>query len=149
MGGDSLMKKLLLLLILTLSVVLSGCAGTVSAAGTDGIDIDFTQLSANLVYAEVYNIMQAPEDYIGKTLKIDGLYYASYYDVTDQFYHFILIEDALACCQQGLEFKWSGGHEYPADYPDELAEIQLVGTFDDYVEDGTTYYYLSVEDIAA
>ena len=40
--------------------------------GTDGVDVDLTRLSSTMVYSEVYNMMNAPGDYIGKTIKMTG-----------------------------------------------------------------------------
>ena len=40
--------------------------------GTDGVDFDLTRLSSTMVYSEVYNMMNAPGDYIGKTIKMTG-----------------------------------------------------------------------------
>jgi hypothetical protein len=129
-----------------------GCAGNSSEAAatdTDGIDIDFTELTSNLVYAEVYNIMERPDDYMGQTFKLQGPYYAQYDDTTDNIYHFVIIEDALACCQQGMEFKWSGNHFFPNEYPDEMEQIELTGVWESYDENGNTYFYLAVEDVEA
>ena len=39
---------------------------------TDGVDVDLTRLSSTMVYSEVYNMMYAPDDYIGKTIKMTG-----------------------------------------------------------------------------
>lgn len=117
-----------------------------SEAGS--VDVDLTELSSTMVYAEVYNIMTKPDDYIGKTIKMSGPYYASYYDQTDQYYHYVIIEDAAACCQQGLEFIWNGEHTYPDDYPEEPSKIDVIGMFGSYQELGQTYYYLAVDDIA-
>ena len=39
---------------------------------TDGVDVDLTRLSSTMVYSEVYNMMNAPGDYIGKTIKMTG-----------------------------------------------------------------------------
>jgi len=80
-------------------------------------------------------------------VKMKGLYYASYYDETDQYYHYIIIEDATECCQQGLEFIWSGTHNYPEDYPEDGTEVEVNGVFGSYEELGITYYYIAVEDI--
>ncbi len=128
-----------------------GCAGSAPAAAeisdTDGVDIDLTELNANMVYAQMYSVMESPGDYLGKTFKMRGPYYAAYYDETDAYYHFILIEDALACCAQGLEFKWDGYHIFPVEYPEEWAPIELTGVFSHYEEDGEDFFYLAVEDI--
>ncbi len=47
---------------------------------TDGVDVDLTRLSSTMVYSEVYNMMYAPDDYIGKTIKMTGqfVYYEDY-----------------------------------------------------------------------
>ncbi|MDD6211747.1 MAG: hypothetical protein PUB22_01135 [Clostridiales bacterium] len=78
---------------------------------SSGIDLDLTSLSSTMVYAEVYNMMSAPEDYIGKTVKMKGqfTYYQAYDEkgnpVPDQLYFACLIADAAACCSQGLEIE--------------------------------------------
>ncbi|MDR0293228.1 MAG: hypothetical protein LBH95_03645 [Oscillospiraceae bacterium] len=112
------------------------------------VDVDLTVLSSVMVYAEVYNIMTRPEDYMGKTIKMSGLYYASYYDKTGLYYHYVVIEDATACCQQGMEFIWNGRHSYPEDYPADETIVEMSGVFGRYEELGQTYYYLAVDEIA-
>jgi len=110
-------------------------------------DIDLTVMSGTMVYAEVYNITAAPEDYLGKTVKVKGTYVTDYYDVTDLTYRYVLIADAAACCQQGIEFILTG--EYPDDYyPEEGGAIELQGVFKKYEELGITYYYLETGEIA-
>ena len=112
------------------------------------IDVDLTVLSSTMVYAEVYNIMTSPDEYMGKTIKMNGPYYASFYDETGLYYHYVVIEDATACCQQGLEFIWKGDHKFPDDYPEEETKIEVTGVFGSYDELGDTYYYLAVDDIS-
>ena len=113
----------------------------------EGVDLDLTMLSGTMVYSLVYNIMTYPDDYVGKVIKMSGSYSASFYDATDMYYHYLLIEDAMACCQSGLEFYWSGEHSYPVDYPADQAKIELVGVYESYDELGATYYRLRVDDI--
>ena len=111
------------------------------------VDVDLTILSGTMVYAEVNSIMTTPDDYFGKTIKIRGSYYASYFDETEQYYHYVLISDATACCAKGIEFIWNGEHDYPDDYPDENAIVEVVGIFGKYEELGKTYAYLTVDDV--
>jgi hypothetical protein len=115
---------------------------------SEGVDVDLTSLSGTMVFAEVYNIMSNPNDYIGKTIKVKGPYYASYFDDTGLYYNFIIVEDATACCQQGLEFIWNGEHTYPDDYPKEQTRIEVAGVYASYDELGHTYYHLLVDDIS-
>lgn len=119
----------------------------ISSTTESGVDVDLTALSSTLVYAEVYNIMVSPENYIGKTVKMRGSYYASYYEETGKYYHYIIVEDAAACCLQGLEFIWNGEHTYPEDYPADGTEVEVVGTFGTYEELGVSYSYISTDEI--
>ena len=158
------MKRYLsvLLLICFVAVSVAGCGDKGAAqpgnsnsekqnapvAAAKSVDVDLTALSSTMVYAEVVNILSNPGDYMGKIIRMNGLYYASYYDVTDLFYHYVIIQDATACCAQGLEFMLSGDKTYPEDYPDDEANIEVVGVFGSYDELGSTYYYLTVDDIS-
>ncbi|MDR1668341.1 MAG: hypothetical protein LBR76_00095 [Oscillospiraceae bacterium] len=137
------MKKTMLLAAL-LCCVLSACAVPPAAPKEPGApDVDLTVMNATMVYGEVYNMMTNPEDYMGKTVKARGPYYASFYEETGQVYHFVLIEDAAACCQQGLEFIWDG-HAYPDSFPPDNTNVEVTGVFGQYEELGEVYYYLAV-----
>lgn len=107
--------------------------------GTEGIDVDLTKLSSTMVYSEVYNMMVSPKNYIGKTVKMKGLY-SSYHDETSSNnYYFCIIADATACCSQGIEFVLKDEYTYPDDYPKEGENICVVGVFDTYQEGNYTY----------
>ena len=109
-------------------------------------DVDLSVLSGTMVYAEVYRIMSAPSDYVGKTIKIKGTYNASYYSPTQKYYSYVLVADATACCAQGFEFEWTG-KSYPEDYPENGETIEVVGVFGSYNELGLTYYLLTVDSL--
>lgn len=101
---------------------------------TEGVDIDLTTLSSTLVYSEVYNMMTLPEEYIGKTIRMEGMF--SYYrdDTTGKDYFACIIQDATACCAQGIEFELEGNHKYPDDYPEEGGYVKVEGVFTTYKE---------------
>ena len=107
----------------------------------DGIDYDLTAMDGDLVYASVYQMMVEPELFEGKVIKISGRYYASFYDPNNRYYHYVIIEDAMACCAQGMEFVWDdGSHVYPDEYPKDNSYVEVVGTFETYTEtDGQIY----------
>lgn len=103
------------------------------------IDVDLTQLSSTMVYAEVYNMMTSPETYIGKIVKMSGTF-AYYHDkTTDQYYFACLIQDATACCSQGIEFVLTDDYSFPDDYPEAGKDICVIGIFDTYQEGSYTY----------
>jgi len=115
---------------------------------SNSIDIDLTALSSTMVYSEVYNMMVYPDEYLGKTIKIVGPYYASQLDGTEKYYHFVIISDATACCQNGMEFIWDDNSPvYPDEYPENDTIIEVVGVFSSYEESGDTYYYLKTDGI--
>ncbi len=101
--------------------------------------VDLTALSGTMVYAEVYNMMSHPEDYIGKTVRMDGVYAVYHDESTDKYYHACVISDATACCSQGIEFELKGDHSYPDDYPEEGSRICVEGVFDTYNEGDQMY----------
>ena len=100
----------------------------------EDIDVDLTVLSSTMVYSEVYNMMVKPDDYIGKTVKMTGMY--SYYhdDATGNDYHACIIQDATACCAQGIEFTTTDEFKYPDDYPEMGDDVTVIGRFDIYYE---------------
>lgn len=104
------------------------------------IDIDLTRLSSTMVYSEVYNMMSNPDEYIGKTIRMDGN--LAVYKYPERNYYTCIIQDATACCQQGMEFLWKGDHKYPEDYPNEGDGIIVTGIFDVYYEDQVKYCQL-------
>ena len=107
--------------------------------GDDTVDVDLTVLSSTLVYSEVYRMMMSPEDFIGKKIKMSGQYVVIFDEGTGKYYHACIISDATACCSQGIEFELTNSYTYPDDYPEEGAEICVIGTFDTYEEDDYIY----------
>lgn len=67
-------------------------------SNTNGIDIDLTSLSSTMVYSEVYNMMYEPDSYIGKTIRMDGIYTAYHDESSGNNYFACIIQDATACC---------------------------------------------------
>ncbi len=109
----------------------------------DTVDVDLTKLSATMVYSEVFSMMAVPQEYVGKTMKMEGLF--AYYkdEQSGQDYFACIIQDATACCAQGIEFELEGNHKYPRDYPniDELICVQ--GIFEEYEDHGLKFYRLA------
>ena len=107
-----------------------------------GIDLDLTEMSGTVVYAQVYDMMAEPEAYLGSRVRVKGR--LSYYrdEESGREYFAAVIADATACCAQGIEFVWAGAHRYPDDYPPLDTEVTVTGVFDTYDEDGITFVQL-------
>ena len=112
---------------------------TKSSKSKNGIDVDLTNKSANMVYAEVYNMMVSPEDYVGKTIKMKGTFAQFHDETTDKYYFACIIKDAMACCSQGIEFVLNKKYKFPKDYPKEGDKICVVGVFETYKEGRETF----------
>ena len=111
------------------------------------VDVDLTTMNSDMIYATVYEMMTEPENYEGKKIRLAGNYQVTFYDATQQYYHYALIQDAAACCAQGLEFVWDdGSHVYPDEYPEDYDDILVVGTFETYTEEGDENLYCHLKD---
>lgn len=131
----------------TYGQVVNGDSSVIAQYKSEGVDVDLTLMGSDLVYATVYQMMSKPEEYEGKTIRIEGKYYASYYPITDKYYNYCLIADAAACCSQGLEFELGGGAVYPDGYPEDQSEVIVTGVFETYTEEaGQTFYYCRLRD---
>jgi len=104
--------------------------------------IDLTQLSATMVYTTVYNMVYYPENFVGKTVKMKGSYSEYVDEQTGIRYFGCIIQDATACCEQGIEFELTDDYKYPDDYPKEADEVVVEGVFETYKEGEYTYCVL-------
>ena len=102
-------------------------------------EVDLTVLSSIMVYSEIWNMMKAPENYIGKTIKMRGQFVCAGEQEEGKRYFGCLVADAAQCCSQGLEFVLAGEHVYPDDYPALNSRITVTGTFETYQVKGIEY----------
>ena len=106
--------------------------------------VDLTALSSTMVYAEVFAMMSSPEDYVGKTVKMQGIFskgqlYAAGSLNDGGTVFACVIQDATACCAQGIPFELAGDHTYPQDYPELGDTITVVGTFEIHHQEGMQF----------
>ena len=129
--------------VLIMALLLSPFAGFAETAeGFETIDLDLSQMSGTVAYAQVYQMISEPENYVGKIIRMRG-----YFDVfedqdTGIVYTSCIIPDAAACCAQGFEFIWAGEHNWPEDYPEEGTDITVTGRLEIYEENGVSYLHL-------
>lgn len=101
-----------------------------------GVDYDLTQMNGDMVYAT------DPSTYEGKTFRMEGLYTPIIVEDTGKIYHHCLIQDALACCAQGMEFvSGDGSHTDQSEYPPEDTDIIVEGIFETYREEDDENLY--------
>lgn len=121
-----------------------------SKTSSNKIDIDLNNLNANVVYSQVFLMMTEPDKFIGKRIRMSGQFnvYAAEEGnpsgVTE--YYAIIIADAQACCQQGIEFVWPG-HTYPEGFPEVKSNASVTGIFEVYEENGKKYCRLVADSV--
>ena len=121
-----------------------------SKTSSNKIDIDLNNLNANVVYSQVFLMMTEPDKFIGKRIRMSGQFnvYAAQEGnpsgVTE--YYAIIIADAQACCQQGIEFVWPG-HTYPNGFPEVKSNASVTGIFEVYEENGKKYCRLVADTV--
>lgn len=105
-------------------------------------DFDLTKMSATMIYSTIFDMLIMPEDYVEKVIKVKGWFETYTNPETGELFYAVVVPDATACCQQGLEFTWPGDHHYPADFPELGKDITVTGTYKLIDKDGFTYNYL-------
>jgi hypothetical protein len=128
-----------ILLICLIGVLLTGCAADKSAV------IDLTVMSSTMASAAYDDIVYInPENYLGRTIKVQGNYTAAFWDVTGRYHHYITTKEEGGCCPGSFEFILSGDGGYPR----EGRRVELTGVFSRYTEHGRTTYYLAADEAA-
>lgn len=102
------------------------------------VDIDFSELDTNMIYSIVYNMIFEPEQYSGKTIRIRGESYSTFYEPLNKTFYTVIVKDATACCAQGLSYILPEGAEYPEDGLD----VEVTGVFEILEKDGIEFTQL-------
>ena len=97
--------------------------------GNKKIDIDISRMSGTMVYGQVNQMVMYPSKYLGKHIKMKGIFSSYYDDQIDRRFYGCVIADALACCSQGLAFELAKPRKYPEQYPAEGDAIIVEGDF--------------------
>lgn len=98
--------------------------------GNKKYDIDISRMSGTMVYGQVYQMVMYPSKYLGKHIKMKGIFSSYYDEELERRFYGCVIQDALACCSQGLAFELAKPREYPEQYPAEGDAIIVEGDFD-------------------
>lgn len=98
--------------------------------GNKKYDIDISRMSGTMVYGQVYQMVMYPSKYLGKHIKMKGIFSSYYDEEMERRFYGCVIQDALACCSQGLAFELAKPRKYPEQYPAEGDAIIIEGDFD-------------------
>lgn len=136
-------NRLALFLALCLVLVSLSAAFAETVSEPIQVDLDLSQMSGTIVYAEVYNLVYDPAPYLGEVLRIRG-YYSFFRDpVSDNVYYACVIPDATACCMQGIEFVPAEEPADPDHYQEDNADLTVTGRLEMYDDNGISYLHLT------
>jgi uncharacterized membrane protein YcgQ (UPF0703/DUF1980 family) len=105
------------------------------------------EIKEKMFIAQTNDVYLNPEDYMGKTIRLEGLFKSSSSPEYGVSYCFVL-RYGPGCCgndgSAGFEVAWDGE---PAPYPEEDAWVEAEGVLKSYEEDGFPYLYLSLSSL--
>lgn len=145
------MKKTFIILLITILLIsLFSCNGNKhikerktqnnKILTTEQVDIDLSQLSLPVVYGQIFNITLNSDDYIGKTIKIKGIFDLFQDPNNNEVYCSIIIPDEQACCMQGFGIKFKSEYKFPKDFPKDDDTVTLIGRYE--IEPNSSAGYL-------
>ncbi|MDR3167331.1 MAG: hypothetical protein LBT93_05255 [Treponema sp.] len=117
---------------------------------------EVVEIREKMFIAQVNDVYLNPEDYMGKTLKLEGLFQIQYYYNADPYY--FVIRYGPGCCgndgNAGFEVLWDGTFlEIPEEgdpvYPEEGDWVEAVGVLGAYEEDGYPYLCIALSSLKA
>ena len=109
------------------------------------IDVDLSMLNFNIASAQIFNMLIETDSYLGKTVRIKGQFFSTYDEENKMRHYSVLIWDATACCQTGLQFIPRGNPVYPDDFPEEMADMEVTGILRMKLLNGMDYLYIDCE----
>ena len=122
-------------------------SSTTSATTSSKPDFDLTKMSATMIYSTIFDMLIMPEEYVEKVIKVKGWFETYTNPESGELFYAVVVPDATACCQQGLEFIWPGDHHSPADFPDPGQDVTVTGRYKLVDKDGFAYNYLEATEV--
>jgi hypothetical protein len=116
---------------------------------------EVVEIREKMFIAQVNDVYLNPEEYLGKTLKLEGIFQAQHYYGTDPYY--FVIRYGPGCCgndgNAGFEVLWDGAFaKKPAEggelaYPEEGDWVEASGVLGTYEEDGYPYLCIALSSL--
>ncbi len=103
------------------------------------VDFDFTQISPVMANGHVFDILENPDNYLGKTFRLVGEFARHNVETLGQEFLYVVLYDALSCCPQGIEIMFKEGVKLPQ----AKSIIDVKATFKK-IEDRFPRYYMEV-----
>ncbi len=105
---------------------------------------DVIEIKEKMFVAQTNDVYYNPEDYLGKTLKYEGLF-DTYDDPSNGQTYYAVIRYGPGCCgidlNAGFEVRWNEAYPNPNDW------VEAVGVLEEYEEDGQKYLRLALSSL--
>ncbi|MDR2783531.1 MAG: hypothetical protein LBB48_06815 [Treponema sp.] len=116
--------------------------------GSGGAGTETIEIKEKMFIAQVNDVYLNPEDYFGKTIKLQGLFKSQRYE--DKSYYFV-IRYGPGCCgndgNAGFEVAWDGDFTLQPQYPKEDDWVEATGVLKSYEEDDFPYLYIALTNL--
>jgi len=134
LAANGIVNVVVLVTVLFLQM---GCA----KSNKDGV----VEITEKMFISQVNDVYLNPEDYLGKTIKLEGLFFMEHIYPRDEPYCFVL-RYGPGCCgtdgNVGFEIAWPDNRRIP--YPEENAWVQAIGELKTYAEGFNEFLYLDI-----
>ncbi|MDR2743192.1 MAG: hypothetical protein LBB98_13725 [Treponema sp.] len=127
-------------------------SGTADTGGkkTAGTAEPVVEIKEKMFIAQTNDVYLNPEEYMGKTIKLEGLFKSYPVEEYGSSYCFV-IRYGPGCCgndgSAGFEVAWDGEPASENPYPEENAWVEATGVLKTYEEDNYPYLYLSLSSL--
>jgi uncharacterized membrane protein YcgQ (UPF0703/DUF1980 family) len=105
------------------------------------------EIKEKMFIAQTNDVYLNPEDYLGKTIKLEGIFQTQSYSSTEPPYYFV-IRYGPGCCgndgNAGFEVMWE---QEDAIYPAENDWVEVIGVLGAYEEDGYPYICINLSSL--
>jgi len=124
---------------------ITACART---DNDNNVDSDVIEIKEKMFISQVNDVYLNAEDYMGKKLKLEGLFMMEYSDIRTEPYCFVL-RYGPGCCgtdgNVGFEVAWTENQK--KSYPKKESWVQATGELKTYEENDFKYLYLELSSL--
>jgi zinc transport system permease protein len=114
------------------------------------VDSPVIEIREKMFIAQTTDVYQNADDYLGKTIKLQGIFKQERYTEIDDSYCFVL-RYGPGCCgtdgDAGFEVAWDKNLLPDSPYPQADEWVEAVGRLDYYEENGYPYLYLALSSL--
>jgi hypothetical protein len=118
---------------------------------TGGQKKPVVEIKEKMFIAQTNDVYLNPEDYMGRTIKLEGLFKSYSSEEYDNAYCFVIRYGPGGCCgndgSAGFEVAWDENYTLQPGYPEEDAWVEAIGELKNYTENDYPYLYLSLSSL--